>query len=56
MLVCLRGKMQQKHDKRITIQMNDALRATNFSSTCQKVNNLYKNFKFLKLLYGYMQT
>ena len=34
---------------RVTVRMNDILRAINFSSTYQKVNNLYKNFELPKL-------
>ena len=34
---------------RVTVRMNDRLRAITFSSTYQNVSNLYKNFKLLKL-------
>ena len=43
------GKCSKTYSNSVTVGMNDILRAFNFSSTYQNVNNLYNNFKLLKL-------
>ena len=44
-----KGNAAKTYLNRVTVRMNDILRATNFGLAYQNVNNLYKNFKLLKL-------